>query len=169
MSTGGRRVLHWVLFLVIVSGAILAFAALQLRHVASLPAPACRAPFAASALLVAPIADGPNADEDSARSVPRACVGDCLSCHLAPGGQPFAGGLGLNTPFGVIYSANITSDVKTGIGNWTPDQFYAAMHDGKGSNGHLYPAFSRIHGSHVLPAPTMTRRHSSVSENGSCR
>ena len=53
-----------------------------------------------------------------------------------------AGGLGLRTPFGVIYSPNITSDKDTGIGNWTGDQFYRAMHDGiddEGSN--LYPAF----------------------------
>ena len=57
-------------------------------------------------------------------------VGDCLSCHLVAGGKPFAGSLGLNTPFGVIYSANITPDANTGIGTWTADQFYRAMHDG---------------------------------------
>ena len=70
--------------------------------------------------------------------------GDCMSCHLRTGGQPFAGGLGLNTPFGVIYSANITSDRTTGIGVGlvTNDQFYNAMHDGIGSQGqNLYPAF----------------------------
>jgi len=69
-------------------------------------------------------------------------VGDCMSCHLRPGGEPLAGGLGLQTPFGVIYSSNITSDRQTGIGNWTSDQFYRAMHDGKGVRGEsLYPAF----------------------------
>lgn len=69
-------------------------------------------------------------------------VGDCMSCHLRPGGEPLAGGLGLQTPFGVIYSSNITSDPETGIGNWTSDQFYRAMHDGKGVRGeNLYPAF----------------------------
>ncbi|MEJ0008999.1 MAG: cytochrome c [Steroidobacteraceae bacterium] len=69
-------------------------------------------------------------------------AGDCMSCHLRPGGEPFAGGLGLKTPFGVIYSANITPDPQTGIGNWTSDQFYRAMHDGKDDEGeHLYPAF----------------------------
>jgi mono/diheme cytochrome c family protein len=69
-------------------------------------------------------------------------AGDCMSCHLRDGGQPFAGGLGLNTPFGVIYSANITSDRQTGIGGWTGDQFYHAMHDGVGAQGeNLYPAF----------------------------
>ncbi len=46
-----------------------------------------------------------------------------MSCHLRDGGQPFAGGFGLNTPFGLIYSANITSDRQTGIGDWTSEQF----------------------------------------------
>jgi len=69
-------------------------------------------------------------------------VGDCVSCHLGKGGQPLAGGLGLETPFGVIYSANITSDEQTGIGGWTADQFYRALRDGIGAHGeNLYPAF----------------------------
>jgi mono/diheme cytochrome c family protein len=69
-------------------------------------------------------------------------AGDCMSCHLREGGEPFAGGLGLNTPFGVIYSANITPDPNTGIGSWTSEQFYQAMHDGKNAHGDdLYPAF----------------------------
>jgi mono/diheme cytochrome c family protein len=69
-------------------------------------------------------------------------AGDCMSCHLRAGGEPFAGGLGLNTPFGAIYTSNITPDRETGIGAWTSDQFYRAMHDGKGAHGeNLYPAF----------------------------
>ncbi len=69
-------------------------------------------------------------------------AGDCMSCHLRQGGEPFAGGLGLKTPFGVIYTSNITPDPKTGIGAWTSDQFYRAMHDGKDDEGeNLYPAF----------------------------
>jgi mono/diheme cytochrome c family protein len=69
-------------------------------------------------------------------------AGDCMSCHLREGGEPFAGGLGLNTPFGVIYTSNITPDRETGIGAWTSDQFYRAMHEGKGAHGeNLYPAF----------------------------
>jgi len=69
-------------------------------------------------------------------------VGDCMSCHLRSGGEPLAGGLGLHTPFGVIYSSNITSDRDTGIGAWTDEQFYQAMHDGKRPSGeNLYPAF----------------------------
>jgi len=69
-------------------------------------------------------------------------AGDCISCHLREGGEPYAGGLGMNTPFGVIYTPNITPDRATGIGAWTSDQFYRAMHDGKGARGEdLYPAF----------------------------
>jgi mono/diheme cytochrome c family protein len=69
-------------------------------------------------------------------------AGDCISCHLRDAGEPLAGGLGLKTPFGVIYTPNITSDEQTGVGNWTSDQFYRAMHDGIDDGGkNLYPAF----------------------------
>ena len=69
-------------------------------------------------------------------------AGDCEGCHTVEGGKPFAGGQPLHTPFGVIYSPNITSDAQTGIGAWTSDQFYRAMHEGIDADGnHLYPAF----------------------------
>ena len=93
-------------------------------------------------LLRQPIPDSaPNA-EQLRRGQYLVAAGDCMSCHLRDGGEPLAGGLGLNTPFGVIYTPNITSDKETGIGDWTADQFYRAMHKGiddEGSN--LYPAF----------------------------
>lgn len=69
-------------------------------------------------------------------------AGDCASCHTAPGGKPFAGGLPIATPFGVIYSPNITPDPDTGIGKWSDADFYKAMHEGVSRNGrYLYPAF----------------------------
>jgi mono/diheme cytochrome c family protein len=69
-------------------------------------------------------------------------AGDCEACHTAPNGAPFAGGVALNSPFGPLYSPNITPDPEHGIGAWTDDQFYHAMHDGVGRNGeNLYPAF----------------------------
>ncbi len=69
-------------------------------------------------------------------------VGDRAACHTAEGGRPFAGGRPIETPFGIIYSANITPDPETGIGAWTADQFYRAMHEGIAADGtHLYPAF----------------------------
>jgi mono/diheme cytochrome c family protein len=71
-----------------------------------------------------------------------AAAGDCAACHTAEGGQPYAGGRAIPTPFGTIYSTNITPDKEHGIGNWTPDQFYRAMHEGVRADGkHLYPAF----------------------------
>jgi mono/diheme cytochrome c family protein len=93
-------------------------------------------------LLRQPIPDGTPNVEQLRRGQYLTVAGDCMSCHLREGGEPLAGGLGLNTPFGVIYTPNITSDKETGIGNWTADQFYQAMHKGiddEGSN--LYPAF----------------------------
>ena len=69
-------------------------------------------------------------------------AGDCAACHSAEGGQPFAGGRAIPTPFGTIYSTNITPDKDTGIGNWTDEDFYKAMHEGIGPGGkHYYPAF----------------------------
>lgn len=70
-----------------------------------------------------------------------AAAGDCASCHTLAGGTPYSGGRALPTPFGTVLSANITPD-KTGIGDWTADQFYRAMHEGVDDDGkHLYPAF----------------------------
>jgi mono/diheme cytochrome c family protein len=93
-------------------------------------------------LLAEPIADStPNAAQ-LRRGQYLVAAGDCMSCHLREGGEPLAGGRGLKTPFGVIYSLNITSDRETGIGDWTSDQFYRAMHDGIDDEGkNLYPAF----------------------------
>ncbi|MDG4897711.1 cytochrome c [Mesorhizobium sp. WSM4976] len=69
-------------------------------------------------------------------------AGDCEACHTAQDGKPFAGNRPIETPFGTIYSANITPDPETGIGAWTEAQFYRAMHEGIASDGRrLYPAF----------------------------
>jgi len=75
-----------------------------------------------------------------------ATIGDCVVCHTKTGGQEFAGGLALPTPFGTIYSTNITPDVETGIGGWSEEAFRRAMHEGidRGGN-YLYPAFPYDH------------------------
>ena len=71
-----------------------------------------------------------------------ATAADCVACHTAINGQPYAGGRPIETPFGVIYSRNLTPDVKTGIGDWSDADFYRALHKGLSRNGsHLYPAF----------------------------
>jgi mono/diheme cytochrome c family protein len=78
-----------------------------------------------------------------------AVLSDCAACHTAPGGQPFAGGLALQTPFGKIVAPNITPDRDTGIGDMTNDEFLASLHDGRGRNGRrLYPA---------MPYPAYTK------------
>jgi mono/diheme cytochrome c family protein len=67
-------------------------------------------------------------------------AGDCLSCHTAKDGQPFGGGNRLNTPFGYMLASNITPDPATGIGRWTADDFYRALHAGVNQHGQdMYP------------------------------
>jgi mono/diheme cytochrome c family protein len=69
-------------------------------------------------------------------------AGDCISCHTTVGSQPFAGGRAIPTGFGTFYAPNITPDVVTGIGGWTADDFWTALHDGRSPDGRLlYPAF----------------------------
>ncbi len=71
-----------------------------------------------------------------------AAAGDCMVCHTADGGQPNAGGRPLETPFGIIYTTNITPDKETGIGGWSYAAFERAMREGIHRDGrHLYPAF----------------------------
>ncbi|MBR1162658.1 cytochrome c [Bradyrhizobium elkanii] len=68
-------------------------------------------------------------------------AGDCIACHTAREGKTFAGGLPMKTPFGTLYTSNITPDPQTGIGTWTSDQFYQMMHNGRFPDGGLvYPA-----------------------------
>ena len=94
---------------------------------------------------IAPI-ERPNPTSFTAESVAKgevlAAEGHCLSCHVRPGGQPFAGGYGVNTPFGIIYGSNITPDLKTGIGGWSLEAFTRAMREGVSRDGsHLFAAF----------------------------
>ena len=68
-------------------------------------------------------------------------AGDCVACHTVPGGKLFAGGRPMQTPFGTLYSSNVTPDPTTGIGKWSADAFYATMHTGRSrDNGLIYPA-----------------------------
>jgi mono/diheme cytochrome c family protein len=77
-----------------------------------------------------------------ARGAYLARAGDCMACHTARGGVPYAGGRALDTPFGRLVAPNITPEPTTGIGNWTPDDFWRALHNGKSKDGRLlYPAF----------------------------
>jgi mono/diheme cytochrome c family protein len=98
-----------------------------------------------------------------------AAMGNCASCHTlapdapqavadragaAPGGpKAFAGGVPVPTPFGTVYSTNITPDPDTGIGRWSEQAFRRAMRDGVSRDGHhLYPTFPYDHFTHVSDA-----------------
>jgi len=81
-----------------------------------------------------------------ARGANLARLGNCVSCHQAAGGRPYAGGYPIKTPFGTIYGSNITPDAATGIGSWSPAAFRRAMREGVARDGsHLYPAFPYTH------------------------
>ena len=117
----------------------------------SMTAPGAAAGMTPTQLLTAPLAVPADAQLQRGRSL--VIAGDCLSCHTRPGGEPLSGGLGMKTPFGVIYTPNLTSDRETGIGGWTPDQFWGAMHRGRDDEGHyLYPAFPYVFFSQVSRA-----------------
>jgi mono/diheme cytochrome c family protein len=81
-----------------------------------------------------------------AKGAQLARIGNCGICHTAVRGQPFAGGRPLATPFGTIFSTNITPDAQTGIGAWPEAAFTRALRDGVDRSGHhLYPAFPYPH------------------------
>lgn len=107
------------------------------------------AALAGGALLWA-VGSGPSLAGQPAATVDRALVergaylaaaGDCVACHTATGGAEFAGGRPLPTPFGTIYSANISSDRASGIGDWSGEAFHRALTQGVSRDGsHIYPA-----------------------------
>lgn len=100
-----------------------------------------------------------------ARGARLATLGNCVACHTADPARPFAGGLGLATPFGTVHSTNITPDARTGIGAWSEAAFTRALREGVARDGSLlYPAFPYDHYTrltdadvHALYAYFMTR------------
>jgi len=85
-------------------------------------------------------------DANDPRQVERgaylARAGNCQGCHTPRGAAPYAGGRGIPTPFGTVYSANLTPDGPTGIGRWSAAEFRRALHNGRSRDGRLlYPAF----------------------------
>lgn len=77
-------------------------------------------------------------------------AGNCMACHTARGGVPYAGGRPLETPFGTVHSANLTPDATTGLGRWTADDLRQALHLGRSRDGRLlvpacpYPQLTRM-------------------------
>ena len=84
-----------------------------------------------------------------ARGADLARAGNCMACHTARGGAPYAGGRRIRTPFGDLLTGNLTPDPETGLGQWSREAFRRALHEGRSRDGHLlYPAF---------PYPQFTR------------
>lgn len=102
---------------------------LNIRGEADIDASEAAAPLAATA-------------EQIAQGAYIARAGNCAACHTARGGADYAGGLGIATPFGTVYTSNLTPDAQTGLGRWTPAAFWRAMHHGRSADGRLlYPVF----------------------------
>jgi nicotinate dehydrogenase subunit B len=105
---------------------------------------------------ISPIAR-PDASVFSAATIERgrqlAALGDCAVCHTVTDGILNAGGRAMETPFGTIYSTNITPDIETGIGNWSYPAFERAMREGIHRDGRpLYPAFPYTHFAKITDA-----------------
>jgi mono/diheme cytochrome c family protein len=104
---------------------------------------------ASAASTIDPVAPASRASFDPAairRGAELAAIGNCTGCHTARDGKPYAGGVALATPFGTIYSTNVTPDLQTGIGAWSPAAFVRAMREGVARDGRrLYPAFPYDH------------------------
>jgi mono/diheme cytochrome c family protein len=80
--------------------------------------------------------------EDIARGKALTDAGGCAACHTADPAKPFAGGKRIETPFGGVYSLNLTPDRDTGLGGWSDDDFYRALRFGVAPDGsRYYPAF----------------------------
>jgi mono/diheme cytochrome c family protein len=132
--TGSARIIVSIIAGILIAGAVAGFA------VAWRPAIAAIEPPAASSFDAALVKRG--------REL--AAIGNCNDCHTVRGGQAFAGGLPVPTPFGTIYSSNITPDADTGIGRWSEAAFRRAMRSGIDREGqHLYPTFPYDHFTNV--------------------
>ena len=104
------------------------------RPNASTPAPA------------SPIGNAPQNAAQIERGQYLARVGNCIACHSAKGMPPLAGGRRIDTPFGGVFSSNLTPDPATGLGQWSADDFWQALHHGRSKNGRLLvPAFPYNH------------------------
>src|SRR3954467_9765062 len=128
------RIMLSVIAVVVIGGALGAFAVTWRPAIAAIEPPA---PQSFDSALVK-------------RGRDLAAMGNCNDCHSARGGRSFAGGVAVPTPFGTIYSSNITPDAATGIGRWSEAAFQRAMHSGVDRDGrHLYPTFPYDHFTNV--------------------
>jgi mono/diheme cytochrome c family protein len=132
--TGSPRIIASVVAGILIAGGAAAFAVAWRPAIAAIDPPA---PPSFDAALVK-------------RGRDLASIGNCNDCHTVRGGKAFAGGLPVPTPFGTIYSSNITPDAETGIGHWSEAAFRRAMRSGVNRDGqHLYPTFPYDHFTNV--------------------
>jgi mono/diheme cytochrome c family protein len=96
---------------------------------------------------IAPMTGAPATDQATiARGAYLARAGNCMACHTERGGQPYAGGRAIDTPFGTVYASNLTPDPATGLGQWSAEAFRRALHQGRSRDGRLlYPVFPYSH------------------------
>jgi mono/diheme cytochrome c family protein len=128
------QIIRSVLAALVIGGAVAAFAIAWRPAISAIDPPA---PQSFDAALVK-------------RGRDLAAIGNCSTCHTLRGGRDFAGGLPVPTPFGTIYSSNITPDAETGIGRWPEAAFRRAMRSGVDRSGqHLYPTFPYDHFTNV--------------------
>ena len=132
--TGRSRIVAGIIAIALLGGAAAAFAIVWRPAIAAVEPPG---PQAFDAALVK-------------RGRELAAIGNCNNCHTVQGARNFAGGLPVPTPFGTIFSSNITPDAETGIGKWSEAAFRRAMRSGVNREGqHLYPTFPYDHFTHV--------------------
>jgi mono/diheme cytochrome c family protein len=132
--TGSPRIIAGAVAGILIAGGVAAFAVAWRPAIAAIDPPA---PQSFDAALVK-------------RGRDLASIGNCNDCHTVRGGKAFAGGLPVPTPFGTIYSSNITPDPQTGIGRWSEAAFRRAMRSGVNRDGqHLYPTFPYDHFTNV--------------------
>lgn len=95
-----------------------------------------------STLPSSPAAAAASDDEQVRRGAYLARVANCAGCHQEPGRTDWSGGRALVTPFGTVHAGNLTPDDETGLGRWSADDFWRAMHEGRSRDGRrLVPAF----------------------------
>ena len=132
--TGSARIVASIAAVVLVAGTAAAFAVAWRPAIAAIDPPA---PQSFDPALVK-------------RGRELAAIGNCNDCHTVRGAKNFAGGLPVPTPFGTIFSSNITPDAETGIGRWSEAAFQRAMRSGVNREGqHLYPTFPYDHFTNV--------------------
>jgi len=140
MSRGARRVGIAALALIVISAITVMVVMRPWSTGSSSDLRALPGQAAGQAPIASAASNAPNAL--LARGAYLARAGNCAGCHTARGGEPYAGGRPIATPFGTVYTSNLTPDPATGLGAWTPDDFWRAMHEGRSRDGRaLTPTF----------------------------